>query len=81
MQVKEVEMGIDKNELLKLMQSNWEKSKGVKLDLDIKDYPAVETIVVPHANIPKKKNYINKTYDNELNHIHSDGVRIIGIQL
>jgi len=74
-------MGIDKNELLKLMKSNWEKNKGVKLDLDIKDYPAVETIVVPYANIPKKKNYIAKTYDNNLNHRYSDDVRIIGIQL
>jgi len=63
------------------MQSNWEKNKGVKLDLDIKDYPAFETIVVPYVNIPKKKKYIAKTYDDNLNHKHSDGVRIIGIQL
>ena len=74
-------MKINKEELLKLMQRNWVKNKGVKLDIDIKDYPAIETIVVPYMNIPKKKKYISKTYDDNLNHKNSDDVRIIGIEL
>lgn len=74
-------MKINKNELLELMKRNHPKEKGVKLNIDIKDYPVVETIIVPYENIPKKIKYIDKTYDNNLNHRYSDDVKIIGIQL
>lgn len=70
-----------KQKLLELMRTNRNKKKGVKLEIFIPGYPALEIIHVFYINIPKKIEYINKTYDNKLNHKHSDGVMIVGVEL
>lgn len=74
-------MDINKDDLLKLMEYNFGRQKKVELDIDIKDYPDVETIKVPFRNIPKKKEYIDKTYNEDLEHKNAEDVKIIGIQL
>ena len=64
---------------LDIMGDAYEDGRDIKLSVKIKDYPKLETIIVPNENIVKKQEYILETYNGDLNHKYSDGVKIVGV--
>ncbi|MFW6015905.1 MAG: hypothetical protein ACOCRK_05670 [bacterium] len=50
--------------------------KDMTIVIDIDDYPEYEFIIVKNKNLTKKREYIDKTYDDNLKHKYSNGVKI-----
>lgn len=65
-----------KKDLLKRMEDAKIDGMGVMLIVSIDEYPEYEYIVVRNKNLKKKINYIDDTYDENLNHKNTDKVSI-----
>lgn len=62
-----------------IMQDTFDNGLDIKLMVEIKGYPKLERIIVPHDNIPQKIEYIAEVYSDELEHLYAD-VKIVGIK-
>lgn len=49
---------------------------GVKIEMS--GFPQPEVIINPAENIESKLEYYKKTYDENLNHKHAPGIKIVG---
>lgn len=72
-------LGNPKEELLKKMEKAYEMCHYLILNIGIEDYPEKEQIKVPVANIPKKMEYIKKTYTKDLVHKDNSKVKILSM--
>lgn len=50
----------------------------IELLVMLPEAPSLEKIIVPAPNLSYKKDYIDKTYGDNLEHRHAEGVFIIG---
>lgn len=55
-----------------------EAEAGIALLIEMPDFEEPEVIINPPVNLVKKLEYIKKTYDENLEHKYSKGVKIIG---
>lgn len=53
-------------------------SDNIAIYIENDDIPDLEVIINPYNNIEKKLEYFKKVYDEDLNHRHSEGIRIVG---
>lgn len=60
----------------KRAKENGAKFVAVRIEMD--GFPEPEVIVNPIINADSKLAYYKKTYDEELNHRHAKGIRIVG---
>ncbi|OLN21729.1 hypothetical protein BTO30_13510 [Domibacillus antri] len=58
-----------------------DKGVGLGLFIEMPGFEQPELITNPPANLPKKLEYYKATYDENLNHKHAKGIRIIGYTL
>lgn len=72
-------MGNKLDYVVSVMGGAYKYGRDIKLSVKIKDYPKLETIIVPNENIPKKQEYILETYSSDLSHKYSDNVKVVGI--
>ncbi|WP_338749800.1 hypothetical protein [Bacillus sp. FJAT-52991] len=68
-------------ELEKVTKQCIEKKIGLGLFVEMPGFEQPELITNPPANLAKKLEYYKATYDENLNHKHAKGIRIIGYTL
>jgi hypothetical protein len=54
-----------------------ELNVSIGLFIQLPDLTEPELIINPPTNLKKKLEYYEKTYDNNLNHKHADGIKIL----
>jgi hypothetical protein len=55
-----------------------ENAKFVAVRIEMQGFPEAEVIINPIINADSKLEYYQKTYDENLNHIHAKGIKIVG---
>lgn len=69
------------NELEEVMNKCIENKTHIGLLIEMPGYPMPELITNPCANLEKKLEYYKNTYDDNLEHKHAKGIKIIGYTL
>jgi hypothetical protein len=55
-----------------------ENAKFVAVRIEMQGFPEAEVIINPIVNADSKLEYYKKTYDENLNHNHAKGIKIVG---
>lgn len=55
-----------------------EKKEPLALLIEMPGFPKPEMITNPYENLQKKLEYYKKTYDENLEHKHAKGIKIVG---
>lgn len=72
-------MGLTMDNLeIMIEKAKQENARFIALTIEMDGFPEKEIIVNPTANFDSKLEYYKKTYDHDLNHKYSKGIRIFG---
>ena len=66
------------NDLEKIINKAVQENEPLGLLIEIPGFPEPELIINPVANLKKKLEYYQNTYDEKLGHKHAKGIKIIG---
>lgn len=66
------------NELEYVVQKAIDNKASLGLFIEMPEFPEPELITNPVANLMKKLEYYKNTYDENLEHKHAKGIKIIG---
>ena len=65
-------------ELEQVVNEAIEKNRSLGLFIEMSGFPKPELITNPVENLEMKLEYYKKTYDEDLEHKHAKGIKIIG---
>lgn len=68
-------------ELEEVFNRSIKNNNGLGVLIDMPGYEFPELIINPPENLEKKLAYYKATYDENLNHKHAEGIRIVGYAL